>query len=339
MRRKLDGTRRPNGTWRIVLTFTTDTGAKVSKYVEAKTQREVQAKAREILRVNEERKPTPTMSVEAFMEWAMRTRFARVASKTRSDYEGLIRVHIVPALGGLELKDLHVRHVDGLIDEIAGRGNARTANLVRSVLRAALDYAAKNDLIPKNPAVLSNRAKEEKAERPMMSREDLDAILDLEPSAVRRTLFRFLADTGLRPEEARTLEWRHLHREGDSWWLTLDESKTAEGRKPIPLSADAVMSLSLIRTDSVYVFATSNGTPFGARNVVRDWHRAIARARTAGLDVPETNLYQLRKLFGREMASKVPDHVLKRLMRHTNVATTKQYYVEAEARQLRDAVD
>lgn len=69
-------------------------------------------------------------------------------------------------------------------------------------------------------------------------------------------------------------------------------------------------------------------------NLRREWIAALKKA-----EIPFTNLYQLRKLFGTLKARKVTDSVLKRLMRHTDARTTKQYYVTAIEQDLRDAVE
>jgi integrase len=69
-------------------------------------------------------------------------------------------------------------------------------------------------------------------------------------------------------------------------------------------------------------------------NLRRAWLRALSAA-----GVPETNIYQLRKLFGSMHAKSVNDVTLKRLMRHTDIRTTKMFYVEAFDEDLRAAVE
>lgn len=84
----------------------------------------------------------------------------------------------------------------------------------------------------------------------------------------------------------------------------------------------------------VYVFSAANGSPLNESNLRRDWVQALDHA-----ELPFTNLYQLRKLFGTLKARKVNDSVLRRLMRHTDARTTKQFYVTALEEDLRRAVE
>lgn len=339
MRRKLDGTRRPDGTWRIVLALTDESGAKHRKYIEAKTQRECQRKAREFLRRHEDRKPRPGMSVEAFLERAIEERFVpRCDPDTVADYRKLASAWIVPRVGRLSLESLTVAHVEAVMTAAAEEGKTRTANLIRAFLRAALNWGLKLGIVQRNVAALADPVQHSRAERAMLTRSDLARILAAEPSRVRRTLWTFLAETGLRPSEALGLTWAQLHDVDGEWYLKLAQSKTVEGKRPVPIDRDLVAMLQEIRQGD-WCFPSESGRPLGYRNCVRDWHRAIERANAGSSDpIPDTNLYQLRKLFGREMARVTPDHVLKRLMRHTHIQTTKQFYLDAEMTEMREAL-
>jgi len=100
--------------------------------------------------------------------------------------------------------------------------------------------------------------------------------------------------------------WSDLKKESDGWWIYLRQSKTAEGLEPVPIGSAVAAELMDLPKRGLYVFATASSTPYNSRNLTRDWHRALRRA-----ELPPTNLYQLRKLFGTEKASRgVQDTVL-----------------------------
>lgn len=345
MRRKGDGTKRPDGTWRIVLTLTDEWGAKTTKYISGKTQRECQAKAREFLRANEERRPRPNMTLAAFLESALEHRFeARCDPGTVRDYEALLGNWIAPAIGNVPLDGLTVAHVEHVMRLAAAEGKPRTANLIRAFLRAALKWGMKLDVIARNVADLADPVTYAPKRRALMTRRHLALVLEAEPSPVRRALWTFLAETGLRPGEAAALTWRELACVEGTWWVALERSKTAAGRQPVPVDADMVEAMERIRAPGCdLVFPNSRLRPFDAGNLSRAWYAAIERANANIADparrVPDTNLYQLRKLFAREVATFAPDHVLKALMRHTDPRTTKQYYVSAEQSAMREAAE
>jgi integrase len=164
--------------------------------------------------------------------------------------------------------------------------------------------------------------------------ENLEAVLAAEKRPVLRALWLFLASTGLRPGEARTLLWQDLYEQADGYWVKLRESKTEEGKEAVPIAAVMMGELHSLPKTSLYVFPTAAGEPYNESNLRREWVRVLDAA-----EVPFTNLYQLRKLFGTLKARAVPDTILKRLMRHKDARTTKQFYVTALEADLRNAVE
>ena len=109
-----------------------------------------------------------------------------------------------------------------------------------------------------------------------------------------------------------------------------DRSKTHEGKKPIPMTDTAQAAIKKVASHAVYVFANpKTGEPY------REW---FWRSRYKKAGPAGTSLYAIRHTFGSQMAKRVRDDVLKRLMRHTDVRTTKRYYVDVEREELRAAV-
>ena len=48
--------------------------------------------------------------------------------------------------------------------------------------------------------------------------------------------------------------------------------------------------------------------------------------------------HDLRRSFGSRWADKVKPHILQQLMRHENIKTTMDYYVQSEAEEIAEAV-
>lgn len=343
MRPRGTGTQRADGTWRIVVTLTSETGVRRKVYVEAPTQREVQRKAAKVVRDHNLGRPRDSMTLEAFLRMALERRFEpRCAEKTVAHYRSLLERWIVPTIGMVPLDALKPAHVEDAMQAAAHQGKERTANMVRQFLRAALTWGMKLDVVERNVAALADPVKENPQQREMMLRSDLALVLAAETNRVRRAYWTFLAETGLRPGEAARMEWRELREIEGEWWLTLERSKTAAGRKPIPIDRDLVAMLREIRMEGCpLVFPSPHCNPHNAGNLSRAWYEAIDRANESlppNRQIPRANLYQLRKLFAREVAVHAPDYVLKALMRHTDAATTKRYYLDAERAQMIEAI-
>jgi hypothetical protein len=97
---------------------------------------------------------TERQTVAQFLErWLADVVRVKNAPKTVRDYEMIVRVHLVPALGRHPLGALTAQHVQAWLNDLA-RGHARrTVHYYRATLRAALNQAVKWRLIPYNPAL------------------------------------------------------------------------------------------------------------------------------------------------------------------------------------------
>lgn len=282
-------------------------------------------------------KPTKAMQVGRMCELAIEACEKKGrAPKTIRGYKQILASHIQPAIGAVKISELQPAHVERLMDGMRAKGiGGQTQVLTRGFLRMAINRVAlKGGYVQTNAAALADPPKVKHRPRQPLEPQHFAMILEAEESPMHRALWLLLASTGLRPSEARGLLWRDLYEQPDGWWLKLRESKTEEGKQPVPIPATVMSALQALTKESLYVFSTSNGTPFNESNLRRDWVDVLEKA-----GLPYTNLYQLRKLFGTLKARKVKDDVLRRLMRHTDVRTTKQFYIGALEEDLRAAVE
>lgn len=121
--------------------------------------------------------------------------------RTRELYEGLIRIHIVPSLGQIDLAKLTTSRVRSWNAEMiaAGRGEAVTARTYR-LLRAILNTAIEDELIVKNPCVIKGAGAERSPERPVATIPQVFALADAVPARFR-ALVLTAAFTSLREAE------------------------------------------------------------------------------------------------------------------------------------------
>ena len=100
-----------------------------------------------------------------------------LAPKTRVLYEGLLRLHIQPELGGLAVADVTPARVrswrQGLLDgEVGSVTVSKAYRLLKSVLTTAVD----DELIRRGPCRIKGAAAERSPERPTATVEEVYAI-------------------------------------------------------------------------------------------------------------------------------------------------------------------
>lgn len=153
------------------------------------------------------------ITVAAYADPWLRERAAlRLRERTAERYQGDFRVHIIPALGHLTLGELTRTHVRDFLSGKAHAGLARgtVANLLVP-LRAMLNTAVEDGVIPGNPAARLGRALPKRPARIVraLAAEELAGAL-----AVARRLYpehadllHVLAWSGMRLGEAVGLQW------------------------------------------------------------------------------------------------------------------------------------
>jgi integrase len=153
----------------------------------------------------------------------------RLAPSTMASYRKNVRLHIKPALGGVQLSRLTGARISALYRELertgrqdheAGTGlSARTVRYVHTILKAALRDAVAQGLIATNPADKAKPPAAREAKSPEIhpwTAAELSAFLawaDQRQSA-DATAWRVLAFTGARRGEVLALRWRDLDLDG-----------------------------------------------------------------------------------------------------------------------------
>src|SRR5215208_8133921 len=110
--------------------------------------------------------------VEYMNKWLTESARNRLRPKTYKDYAGLTRVHIVPALGHIKLKNLTPLHVQQFYSAKLDSGlSKRTVEYLHTVLHAALKQAVRWELVPRNVTESVDPLRPEKRERPTLTLE------------------------------------------------------------------------------------------------------------------------------------------------------------------------
>jgi integrase len=226
-----------------------------------------------------------------------------VRQRTYERYAQLVRVHIVPALGGVKLKNLTPAHVRGLCRSKLDEGLApRTVQYVHRTLSKALKQAVNDGLIPRNAAASVKPPQPRREEIRPLDRDQARAFLATVYGDRLEALYVVAVTAGLRQGELLGLRWEDVDLEAGTLHVRRTLSEARSGRifeapkngkgRSIRLTRRARETLrsyrkrqleEKLRMGSLWqenglVFPSQTGTPLGARNLVRSYKLRLERA-------------------------------------------------------------
>jgi integrase len=299
-------------------------------------------------------------TVAEFLErWLRDHAEANLAPRTSLRYANLLRTHVVPHIGSVQLDKLRVDHVVKLHATLrtSTRGNAggtaisaMTRRHVHRVLHTALAHAVRWRLIAINPAGTVKAPSAKSAEMKTWDADLTRAFLfrATEESPRWQAYFTVALTTGLRLSEMAGLRWsdvdlakgslhvRQTIQEVPKLGRVVKAPKTAGSRRPVTLGPDVVAllrrykawqnELRLIGGDEWHagdlVFTSYVGAPIDPATV-RAALKRIAEAAT----VPVIRIHDLRHTAATLMLlAGVHVKVVSERLGHANISITLQTY-------------
>jgi integrase len=303
------------------------------------------------------------MTVAAWLEDWITTSLAASDRKqaTKDLYATLARTHLVPTVGTMPLGRLRPSDVEALVVTKRDAGlSGSTIRTIYTVLRTALDIAARDGLIRSNPAAVVRRPGVERKDAPHLTADEAHALLEAIRGDRLESLFRVMLATGLRRGEALGLHWSDVDLDArllrvrwtlsrTSQGLQLDEPKTDKSRRTVPLPRSAIEALRTHRTRQLaeqhtaagawqkhgLVFTTEIGTPLEPRNVLRRFEVLAERAGLRGV-----TLHTLRHSAASFLlAAGTHTKVVQEHLGHSSYAITADIYSHVGPAQQREAAD
>jgi integrase len=301
----------------------------------------------------------------AFLEaWLADVVAGSVRPKTFVSYRSIVTCHLAPALGHIRLDELRPGHVQAYLNAAAGSGLApRTVAYHRNILRQALGYAERIELVGRNVAKLAVPPRIPRREvRPLTPAEARVFLAAIAGDRLEAAYLLALG-AGLRQGEILGLRWPDvdlaaagtvrvraaLQRVDGQFALV--EPKSTRSRRVVPLPA--IVRAALVahreraalepprRIEPVFdelVFTTTAGAPIDGINLTRRFQRIL---RAAGL--PHQRFHDLRHgCASLLLAQGVPARVVMETLGHSQISLTLDTYshvIPALGREAADRMD
>lgn len=301
-------------------------------------------------------------TVKQFLEhWLENAVKPTIRPSTFSNYSSHVRVHLVPALGHVQLGELTPQDIHTFLnDELTSGLSPHTTSDIYHVLRRALGQAVRWGLLARNVAALVDPPRFEKTEMRYLTTSEALSLLEAVKGERMEAFYSVAVALGLRRGEALGLRWedvdfdagvlyvrRSLQRIGKS--LQFTEPKTATSRRQINLPKATVTALRAHRVrqlegrvyvgskwqDNDLVFCTGIGTPYEPNNIRRHFLRMLEQA---GLQ--PMRVHDLRHTAASLMlAQGIPPKVISEILGHSRISITLDTYSHLMEPMRREAAD
>lgn len=333
------------------------------KKLYGKTQAEVIEKRRAFERDQRGLNIDPKQTIEQFLlSWLEHVASNRNRAHTiESSYEPIVRLHLIPHIGHHRLNALRPQHVQAMINRLKKDKKPRTVRNVRAVLRRALNQAIAWSLIKENAAEPVELPVAEKPKHHPLNADQAQTLLDTVVSHRLEALFWLALLLGLREGELIGLRIDDI--DFDQEAICIEQqiqridgvfvetpTKTGGGAVVLPLPPVLIQVLRahLARLEEELqhpafrevwkarrlLFPSQRGTPIEASNLWRTFQALLKRA-----GLPAVRFHDLRHSCGTLLYRlKVEPRTIMAILRHTQISTTMNIYVDGVPEVSRQAV-
>lgn len=283
--------------------------------------------------------------------------------KTYELYEGVARLSLKPTLGRQTLTRLTVPMVQTFLNEqlTSGGASVRKAQVIRTVLSAALSRAVREELISRNVARLVELPTWERGEIRPWSIEETTHFLRAAQDNPLCPAYTLLVLYGLRRGEVLGLRWQDIDFEAGeirirqqmqrvAGVLEPGPVKTKAGKRDLPLLGLAREALETHRATQAearahagsgwhgdalgLIFTTSSGRPIEPNNFVRSFQRLC---REHGVRI--IKVHHLRHTAATMLKNLgVPAREAQLILGHSQISVTQEIYQHGDANTRREAL-
>jgi integrase len=294
------------------------------------------------------------LTVAAFLNDWLEDERRRVTRKqvelsTYANSERMLRNHVTPAIGRMQLRELRPEDVNVMLSKIIGVNGAplspRTRAVVRTILGHALFDAEGRGLVAVNAARHSERVRQEHQEAEPFTMIEAQKIVAAAEDHDAGATFLTALLLGMRQGEVLGLLWRNVdldagllkvrtHLKREDGQFVLGDLKTHQRSRRdlwLPERLVAVLRRHQARQDATasgagalgLVFTTSTGTPIEKTNFIRRQWRPFLRGAGVAYRPFHTTRHTAASV---AFAAGVPISEISKTLGHTSVRTTQDIY-------------
>ena len=329
-----------------------------------KTRKEVQEQLKVAL--HEQQQGTlvtaPQQTVGQFLTQWLEGYKPIVRIRTYERYEEIVRLHLVPVLGHIQLQKLAPQHVRALYAQKLKEGLSPTSvNTIHAMLHKALDDAIRWNLLVRNVCDAVSPPRRERYEICPLTLEQAQQFLTAARGHSLEALFVLALSTGMRRGELLGLKWQDINFQARMLQVRRiftralgnryieAEPKTEKSRRSIILPPLAIEILTQHRVrqleaklnagefwqDQDLVFCTSIGTPLNPSKVVDRFKTLLKRAK-----LPTMRFHDLRHSAATILLSMgIHPKVVQELLGHNQISMTMDIYSHVLPTMQKEAMD
>lgn len=132
------------------------------------------------------------------------------SQRTFEDYESIVNRHLIPALGHIQLKQLHHQNIQGYYSRAMENLTARTVHKHHRVLSQSLKSAVRQGYLGRNPAELVDPPQPRKKTMRTLTPSEVESLLSSSLDSYYYPVIYTAISTGLRQAELLGLRWRDI---------------------------------------------------------------------------------------------------------------------------------
>jgi integrase len=274
----------------------------------------------------------------------------RKTRKTKKNYEGSLRNHIVPRWGEYQLRDVSSVDIEEWLDRVnlAPSTKAKLRNIMSTVFRHGIRWGWLGQ--QENPVAIVRVSTKRLHVPETLTAEEFVNLFGKLPDR-ERTMGTLCATTGLRISEALGLKWEDIDfKTGQANVLrsvvdgVAGRCKTEVSQQPVPLDDLTIGELqswrkiTMYASDSDWVFASDR--VFGKMPVwaVSSLQKVLQPAARRAEITKRIGWHMFRHTYSSLLSEYGNDvKVVQELMRHAKVSTTMEIYTHARMEKKREA--
>ena len=186
---------------------------------------------------------------ELYDEWYRIKKQGKIRANTIKTYRTMYN-HVKDTIGHEKIKDVTMYHIESMVADLVNEGHIRTAKGVLQLTNAMLEYAVRNNLIPKNPCaeVSVTYAPNEKR---ALSDDEKDLITNnIDKLRPRQKIYLLLLRyTGMRKGEVLALSKKDIDKDK----LLININKTLVQDAGLPFVQDLTKTKAGVRKIPIFV--------------------------------------------------------------------------------------